>query len=148
MILFDLKCRRGHVFEAWFRDGASFKMQNDAGEIACPICADTRITKAPMAPRLSRGRGAARSRGRGLSDPPAGPAGELFRKCAELRRKIEENCDYVGERFPEEARKMHYGEAEKRSIYGEASEEEARALVDEGVEVYILPWMQRPHRDS
>jgi hypothetical protein len=148
MILFDLKCRRGHVFEAWFRDSASFKAQHDGGEIACPVCGATRVTKAPMAPRLSRGRASAKEDAPRLSGPAASPTGALYKKCAELHRQIEENCDYVGERFPEEARKMHYGEAKKRSIYGEASEEEARALVDEGVEVYILPWMQRAHRDS
>jgi hypothetical protein len=146
MILFDLRCHRGHLFEAWFRDSASFSAQQDAGEIACPICGEARVTKAPMAPRLSRGRASAKDSG--LIEPPAGSGGKLYKKYAKLRRQIEANCDYVGERFPEEARKMHYGEAETRSIYGEASEEEARALVDEGVEVYILPWRQRTHRDS
>jgi len=134
MILFELRCAGQHHFEAWFKDGAAYDAQAAAGEIACPVCGDCGVGKAPMAPRLVKGRGG------DAPDVQAG-AGEVRKALLALKKKVQENCDYVGERFPEEARKIHYGDSEARAIYGEASPEEARDLADEGVSVQRLPWV-------
>jgi len=141
MILFDLKCAKGHVFEGWFRDGAAFDAQAAAREITCPSCGSRNIAKAPMAPRIGKGAKAAKEA------PPetkavAAPPG-MMQALRELRRHVEANCDYVGERFAEEARRIHYGESDRRNIYGEASDEEARALDDEGIEFKRIPWVPR-----
>lgn len=133
MILFELRCDGQHHFEAWFKDGASYDSQVAAGEIACPICGDIRVGKAPMAPRLAKGRGSALDAREAL--------GEMRKVLVGLKKKVQETCDYVGDRFPEEARKIHYGDSEARDIYGEASPEEARDLEDEGVSVQRIPWV-------
>lgn len=150
MILFDLKCQDGHGFEAWFRDGATYDAQVAAGDIACPVCGDTGVVKAPMAPRISKGpRGdraePAQLRPEGGSEEARMPmvAGELKAQLEGLRRKIEENCDPVGDRFAEEARRIHYGEAPHRDIYGKATESEAAELAEEGVEFARVPWLNR-----
>lgn len=133
MILFELRCSAEHHFEAWFRDGATYDRQAAAGEISCPECGDTRIQKALMAPRLAKARGTA-------LDAQAA-AGELRKALVDLKRRVEANCHYVGTEFPEEARKIHYGDAEARPIYGEATAEEARDLEDEGVALARIPWV-------
>lgn len=134
MILFKLRCKAGHEFEAWFRDGATYDRQAARGQIACPDCGDTTIDKAPMAPRLARSAKEAA--------PPTPPSPERLRQMLqELRRQVESQCDYVGERFAEEARRIHKGEAPSRGIYGEATDEESRALDDEGIEVARIPWV-------
>ncbi|WP_029009176.1 DUF1178 family protein [Azospirillum halopraeferens] len=135
MILFQLKCTSDHRFEAWFRDGAAYDAQAAAGTIACPVCGDTAVTKAPMAPRIAKGRTAEEKR--------AAVAAEVVRQLGELRRTVEENCDYVGDRFAEEARRIHYGETQARGIYGEASGEEVSELREEGVSVAAIPWLPR-----
>jgi hypothetical protein len=132
MIVFDLKCKTGHVFEAWFPNSAAFSRQKAKRAIACPDCGNTSITKAPMAPNISTGKG--------RESAPVGDGADPTVLLAKLREHIESNCDYVGEKFPEEARKIHYGETPKRDIYGEASEDDARALNDEGIEFKRLPW--------
>ena len=136
MILYDLRCANDHLFEAWFRDSAAFETQAAAHEVVCPNCGDTDVVKAPMAPRIARQRGSGDRRG---SDDGR-EADEAGARFDELRQHVEENCDYVGERFAEEARKIHYGETESRGIYGEASSEEARDLSEEGVEFQRVPW--------
>jgi hypothetical protein len=133
MILFELRCAGEHHFEAWFRDGATYDRQAAGGEIICPVCGDTRVEKAPMAPRLAKGRGAA------LDAQEA--VGELRKALVGLKRQVQANCDYVGEKFPEEARKIHYGDAEARPIYGEATSEQAQELEEEGVAVARIPWV-------
>ncbi len=135
MILFDLKCARKHVFEAWFLDGAAYEAQRAAGEIACPACGDADVSKAPMAPRVHKGKG----RDGGESNS----AKDLHEALHELRRYVEKNSDHVGDRFPEEARKIHYGEVDKRNIHGEASEREAGELADEGISFSRRPWPSR-----
>jgi|SRR5579864_3191590 len=130
MILFTLRCAEGHEFEGWFRDGDAFDAQQQAGEISCPRCADSRVEKAVMAPAIARPRSA----------PPISPA-QMRAALVELRRQVEANCDYVGPRFAEEARKIHYGEVDPRGIYGEATVEESRELKDEGIEVGRIPWV-------
>ena len=136
MILFTLRCAKGHEFEGWFRDGDGFEAQRQGGEIACPECGDTAVEKAVMAPRLGRSR---------ESGPPISPA-QFRAALLEMRRQIEANCDYVGPRFAEEARRIHYGEIDPHGIYGEASEEETRELTDEGISFGRIPWI--PHTDS
>ena len=137
MILFALRCGRGHEFEGWFRDSEGFGAQQDAKEIACPDCGDTAVEKAVMAPRLGRSREA---------KPPARSMVEMRKALTEMRRQIETHCDYVGPRFAEEARRIHYGETESRGIYGEASREESRELVDEGISFGQIPWL--PYADG
>jgi hypothetical protein len=131
MIRFALRCAAGHEFEGWFRNGDGFEDQQKAGEIACPHCGDTGVEKALMAPAIGRSRD-----GR----PPISPA-QLRTALVELRRQVETNCDYVGERFAEEARRIHYGEVDAHGIYGEATNEESRELVDEGIQVGRIPWV-------
>lgn len=133
MILFELRCADGHHFEGWFKDGATYDDQAAAGEISCPLCGDCAIEKAPMAPRLVKARG-------GALDAQAA-AGELRKMLVDLKRKVEANCHYVGQDFPEEARKIHYGDAEARPIYGEATPEQAGELEEEGVAVAQIPWV-------
>ncbi len=150
MILFDLRCAEGHTFEAWFRNGDTYERQAKAGSIACPICGSHAVEKALMAPRIAKGRSRAEDAPKqemvqAAPPPPASPetakAAEMLRVLREARRLVEANCDYVGERFAEEARRIHYGEVEKHAIYGESSEEEARALAEEGIEFGRIPWV-------
>ncbi len=135
MILFDLKCTSDHVFEGWFHDGDAYEAQAAAGEIACPVCADRAVGKAPMAPRIGKRGGDGRE--------AQAEAATAIRALRELREKVEATSDYVGPRFPEEARRIHYGEIEQRNIYGEASDDEARELHDEGVKFARIPWLHR-----
>lgn len=148
MILYQLRCAKNHEFEAWFKGSAGFESQNRKGAVECPFCGSTKIAKAPMAPNVIGG-GVTGSR------DDAEPKGEATRAIADkvaeafgkLRRHVEENCDYVGDAFPEEARRIHYGEKKpKRGIYGEASPDDARRLDDEGIDVLPLPG--RPRRNS
>jgi hypothetical protein len=118
MILYDLQCSKGHVFEAWFKDSEAYEAQAARKAVVCPACGGRKVKKAPMAPRVARSRD---------GEPPAKPPGpphpeavKYMQMLGELRKKIEDNCDYVGPQFPEEARKIHYGETEARNIYGEA----------------------------
>ena len=131
MILFNLRCGSGHEFEAWFRDGDGFAAQQTAGEIACPHCGDAQVEKAVMAPRIGRSRG---------KTPAPSPA-QMRAALVELRRQVEANCDYVGERFAEEARRIHHGEADPHGIYGEATSEESKELAEEGISFGRIPWV-------
>ncbi len=131
MILFTLRCASGHEFEAWFRDGEGFEAQQQAGEIACPDCGVTQVEKALMAPHINRSR---------PKSPPVSPA-QMRAALVELRRQVEANCDYVGERFAEEARRIHYGEADPHAIYGEATKEESHELAEEGISFGRIPWI-------
>jgi hypothetical protein len=134
MILFKLRCGAGHEFEGWFRDGATYERQAQRGLIACPDCGDKGIEKAPMAPRVARAAAA--------EEKTAPPSPEQLRRMLQqVRKHVETHCDYVGERFAEEARRIHNGESEARGIYGEASEAESRALADDGIEVARIPWV-------
>lgn len=142
MILFDLKCGQGHVFEAWFKDGETYAAQRQAREISCPRCASTDIAKAPMAPRVQKSR--APDAGKIAERIPATEKQAAARRMlGELRRHIEDNCDNVGPDFAEEARKIHYGEVDPRGIYGEASEAESSELDEEGVPHQRIPWVER-----
>ena len=143
MIVYELRCDTGHSFEAWFRNSDAFDQQRAVEQVTCPVCASCEVSKAPMAPRIGK------SSSEKAQPPAAGqqPNPEQMRvvmsQIAELNKHIAETCDYVGKAFPEEARKIHYGEAEHREIYGEASPAEAVALREEGISVAAIPWVRR-----
>jgi hypothetical protein len=155
MIRYTLRCERDHTFESWFQDSAAYDSQAKRKLVSCPVCESVKVEKAIMAPRIVGKKG--RERAEPILAPAPAPAAEtpaptpgatplmmtqereLRAKLKELRDHIVKNADNVGEKFPNEARKMHYGEIEHRPIYGEASPEEAKSLIDEGVEVSPLP---------
>jgi len=152
MIRYSLACERRHVFEGWFQNSAAYDRQAARGLVACPQCGSAKIEKAIMAPALGR---TARKGAPAAAEAPAAPAPatdektpvamvspeerEVRAKLKELRDHLTKSSDYVGPNFPEEARKMHYGEIKHRSIYGEASTEDAKALHEEGIEFHPLP---------
>ena len=151
MIRYTLRCERDHAFESWFQSSSAYDSQVRRKLVTCPVCNSTKIDKAIMAPRIVSKKGRDNAAPAPATVAPAEtPATEstpllmaqereLRAKLKELRDHIVKNADNVGERFPNEARKMHYGDIEHRPIYGEASADEARALIDEGVEVSPLP---------
>jgi hypothetical protein len=161
MIRYALICDQGHDFESWFKNSATFDTQAARGLVTCPLCGSAKVEKAMMAPRLARGAKAVEGRvpasppGQALpvaAEEPKAPVAmmspqerELRGKLKELREHLVRNADYVGRKFPEEARRMHYGEIEHRSIYGEASPEEAKALHEEGIEFHPLPMLPDDH---
>lgn len=130
MIVFDLKCAdSGDVFEAWFGSNADFDEQSARGLVQCPCCGSSRVVKAPMAPRV-----------------PAKGASELSQlaKLAAAQAELLKSSDWVGERFAEEARAMHVGEVEPRPVHGQATAEQAKSLIDEGVPIAPLPFPVAP----
>jgi hypothetical protein len=161
MIKYALRCERDHEFESWFKNSAAYDSQRKRGLIACPACGSAKVEKAIMAPRLGRSESADAAPLPAAAAPPPAPSlpvpmpfappgkgtvaimspqeRELRKKLKELREHIVKNADYVGPRFPEQARKIHYGETEHRSIYGEASPEEAKELHEEGIAFHPLP---------
>ena len=130
MIVYNLQCVNRHEFEGWFATGAAFEDQAAAGLLTCPECGSVKIEKAPMAPALA---------GTKKTIIAAEERKKLRQFVAGMKKYVKENADYVGKAFPEEARKIHYGEAEERHIYGEASVEEAKELIEEGVDIAALP---------
>ena len=158
MIRYTLVCERQHDFESWFANSAAYDKQAKRGLVACPICGSSKVEKAIMAPRLARS-------DKRIDVPPAPPAApvraaadtpapvamvspqerELRSKLRELRDHLTKNAENVGRKFPDEARKMHYGEIEHRSIYGEASPQEAKDLHEEGIEFHPLPVLPDEH---
>jgi hypothetical protein len=149
MIRYNLRCDRGHAFESWFQSSSAYESQEKRKLVSCPACGSIKVERAIMAPQIA----SKKNRDNAAPSPAAAtevaaPAStplmmaqerELRAKLKELRDHIVKNADNVGERFPNEARKMHYGDIEHRPIYGEASPDEARSLIDEGVEVSPLP---------
>ncbi|MCC7016621.1 MAG: DUF1178 family protein [Rhodospirillales bacterium] len=149
MILYQLRCDKNHEFEAWFKGSAGFEAQNRRGEVECPFCGSAKVAKAPMAPNVVGGRSEVGGEGEAepqRSQDPRELANQVVDTFRKLRRHVEENCDYVGSAFPEEARRIHYGEKESRGIYGEATTDEAQRLDEEGIEVFRLP--RTPRRNS
>jgi len=136
MIKYQLTCDTDHEFEGWFRDSADYDAQSEAGLIECPNCGSDDVRKAMMAPAIARRTGSRRERVAGLKN-------DLMKAAERARDYVEKNFDYVGERFPEEARRIHYGETKERSIYGEATGKEAKELAAEGVRVGSLPGPQK-----
>ncbi len=143
MIAFDLKCAKGHVFEAWFASSAGYERDAKAGRVECPVCGSAEVEKAPMAPHIAAGRRAEDAAPAPAPDPIAERRAEAFRMVRELQSRIERDFDHVGDRFAEEARKIHHGEVEKRAIYGSATPEDSKALKDEGIEFGQIPWLPR-----
>ena len=147
MIRYTLRCDKDHSFESWFQNSAAYDSQVKRKLVSCPACGSTKVEKAIMAPRIVGKKGRSKAPVEAPAEAPASESTslmmaqerELRAKIKELRDHIVKNADNVGEKFPNEARAMHYGDKEHRPIYGEASPEEARALVDEGVEVSPLP---------
>ena len=134
MIVYNLICSAGHTFEGWFRDSASFDAQATEGALVCPECGDREVCKAIMAPAVKN----SITKAKGRSEIAPNPR-KVRQFLAGYRKFVEQNADYVGPRFPEEARKIHYGEAEERHIYGEATPGEAKELLEEGIEILPLP---------
>lgn len=139
MIVFDLICENDHTFEAWFKDSKTFERQRRKKAVACPICDSTKVEKALMAPNITT----SEAKDRAEHKQKTVMAGQMMKMLSEARKAVEENCDYVGPQFAEEARKIHHGEADKRDIYGEATKEEAEELREEGVEFAEVPWVPR-----
>ncbi|WP_012748591.1 DUF1178 family protein [Variovorax paradoxus] len=147
MKVLDLRCSHGHGFEGWFASNEAFETQLAAGLVECPVCADTRIVKLLSAPRLNLGNAKAPAEAAAASAAPSSapakaqapaeqsPEARWMRAVREVLAKTED----VGERFADEARRMHYGEAEERGIRGQATREQAEALLEEGIPVMALP---------
>ena len=135
MIVFDLKCAKDHVFEAWFKDNAGYERLAKARRVACVVCGDTKVRKAPMAPAVRASKPSVAEQ--------AAEASTMKKMLVQMRETVEKNCEPVGDRFAEEARKIHYGETEKRNIYGQSTPDEATALRDEGIEFGEIPWLPR-----
>ena len=147
MIRYALHCERGHQFEAWFGSSADYDRTAAAGENACPRCGSTAVEKSPMAPAVGGTKRSAPVAGQGATAPgekvtlaAPDPRQAAFRQALkEFRKKLTEGADYVGDRFAEEARKIHYDEVEPHGIYGEATPEEASGLAEEGIAFQPLP---------
>ena len=147
LIIYALQCSKGHAFEAWFASIAAYDEQAEAKKLVCPLCRSRKVVKAPMAPALS---GSSRestlpvpASTQAPAAPPQAVIPDELRKVRQfmtgLRKHIEQNAEYVGGKFPDEARKIHYGETEERPIYGETSLKEAAELVEEGIDIAPMP---------
>lgn len=134
MIRYDLVCENEHLFESWFRDSKSYHKQLEANEIVCPECNSSIISKSLMAPGIPKKTNT--KNGNVIANNSSSSINNAIRK---IRDEIKKNSEYVGDQFPEEARKIHYNEAEMRSIYGEASKKEITELVDEGIDIVQIP---------
>jgi hypothetical protein len=153
VIRYNLICEQRHEFESWFANSAAYDKQTKRGLVSCPLCGSSKVEKAIMAPRLAR-----TGKGGPIVAPVEAPAPaptpaeaptpvamispqerEFRKKLKELRDHLTSNAENVGKKFPEVARKMHYGEVEHRSIYGEASPQDAKELHEEGIEFHPLP---------
>jgi hypothetical protein len=146
MIHYQLRCGQQHQFDGWFRDSESFDKQAGLRLIACPECGGTDVERALMAPAVSKGAQVP------APVPPQTRPGQaavapipakMLAMLQKIRAAVEEHCDYVGPAFADEVRRMHEGEAEQRPVYGEASDEQAERLVDEGIDIARIPWVPR-----
>jgi hypothetical protein len=165
MILYRLRCSKGHEFDSWFKDSKTYERQEKKSLVGCAVCGDAKVARALMAPRLgtkgNRKTAAVTQAVTPVDVPAAAPPPEvqqaqqqmaaiarqmpkeLREALVKVRSEIEKNCEHVGDKFAEEARKIHYGESDKRGIYGETSDKEAEELADEGIEFGRLPWVPR-----
>lgn len=159
MIVYDLKCGKGHVFEVWFGSSSDYDQQKKKGLLECPYCGDRSVEKALMAPNVGlksnqkpeqpparSGEKQAAGHWAGSSEPPPEAVKEMLARLAEAQRQIEDTFDYVGDEFAEEARKIHFGETKERPIYGEVNLQEAKELQEEGIDVLPLPFPSRRKR--
>ncbi len=151
MIHYDLRCGAGHDFDSWFKDSEAFTAQSKAGFVECPVCGSKDVSKRLMAPAIPK-KGRTRVQEAPVQPPapavaeapPAPPPpmpAQMVAFLQRMRSEIEKRADYVGRDFTEEARKIHRGESERTAIYGEASDADAEALRDEGIEVARIPWV-------
>jgi hypothetical protein len=161
MILYRLRCSQGHEFDSWFKDSKTYERQEKKSLVGCAVCGDAKVTRALMAPRLGTKGNKKATAVTPVEAPPAAPPPEvqqaqqqmaaltrqmpkeLREALVKARSEIEKNCEHVGAKFAEEARKIHYGESDKRGIYGETSDKEAEELAEEGIEFGRLPWVPR-----
>ena len=159
MILYRLRCSQGHEFDSWFKDSKTYERQEKKSLVGCAVCGDAKVTRALMAPRLGTKGNKKATAVMPVEAPPVAPPPEvqqaqqqmaaiarqmpkeLREALVKVRTEIEKNCEHVGENFAEEARKIHYGESDKRGIYGETSDKEAEELAEEGIEFGRLPWI-------
>jgi hypothetical protein len=157
MIRYTLACPDAHTFEAWFSNSAAFEKQQSGGLLVCPVCGSTAIDRALMAPSVSTSRSResrpAESRQdagesvrvANVPEKSAPETQEVVAALRKLRQHLTQNAENVGNRFAEEARRIHYEESEKRSIYGEATREDAKGLAEEGIEFHPLPPLPEDH---
>ena len=158
MILYRLRCSKGHEFESWFKDSKTYERQEKKSLIGCAVCGDAKVARAIMAPRIGKaGKQDAEAPVESAPVPAPSPSPEQQQMAAlarhmpkelrealqKVRAEVEKNCEPVGDNFAEEARRIHYGESDKRGIYGQTSDEEAEALAEEGIEFGRLPWIPR-----
>ncbi len=136
MISYTLKCEHGHTFDSWFQSAEAFDKLLSAGMVTCSVCGTLGVEKAVMAPRVRPARNTAKP----AAGPLSAPASPAEQALAEMRKMVEENSEDVGEKFADEARKIHDGDAPERSIIGQAKPEEAKALVEDGIPIAPLPW--------
>lgn len=158
MIHYTVRCGHAHEFDGWYKDSAAFDRLAKRGLVECPICGDTKVERALMAPAVAT-REAAPAPAAAPTPPPEGPAAprpvppmamtggpipdQMRAMLQRMRAEVEKSCDYVGPTFADEARKIHRGEAERRSIYGETTPEQAETLNEEGIEFSRIPWVPR-----
>lgn len=135
MISYNLNCSAGHEFEGWFKDIAAYDAQEKSGALSCPVCGDTKIGKAIMAPAVK----GSVTKAKGKSETTPEQRAQMRQFIAGYRKFVQDNSEYVGKEFPEEARKIHYGETEERPIYGESTIAEAKELIEEGVKIAPMP---------
>lgn len=162
MILYRLRCSKGHEFDSWFKDSKTYERQEKKSLIGCAVCGDSKVERALMAPNLGTKGNKKTGVSTNVPAPVATPPGpdqqqaqqqmaalaqampkELREALLKVRAEVEKNCEHVGDRFADEARKIHYGESDKRGIYGETTEKEAEELAEEGIEFGRLPWIPR-----
>jgi len=136
MIKFALKCECGHRFDSWFRDNNAYEALKLASQLSCPACGKSTVAKAPMAPGIPS------KKSRELTEKGNDIHSRLREAVVNMQTVIQDTCDDVGESFAEEARKIHYGEAPKRGIYGKTTDEEAESLEEEDIEFVRLPWVK------
>ncbi|MEQ8749062.1 MAG: DUF1178 family protein [Amphiplicatus sp.] len=137
MMKYQLRCDAEHQFEGWFRSSGDYDAQAEAGLLSCPVCGTDAVQKAIMAPAIAKGDAGRAERLNGIRQ-------SVTEAAARARADVEKNFDYVGDKFPDEARRIHYGETDQRRIYGEATGEEVKELVQEGVEIAPLPASPKP----
>ncbi len=162
MIHYDLRCDAGHAFDGWFRSSDAFDQQAASGLLDCPVCGSPGVSRAMMAPRLSRGASAPAASGPSTPAAPTAPAvaapvqaaavgkgapppmpDQVRAVLQRIRAEVEQTCDYVGQHFAQTARAMHAGDTPPRPIYGETTPDQAEALAEDGIEVSRIPWVPR-----
>ena len=157
MILYRLRCSKGHEFESWFKDSKTYERQEKKSVIGCAVCGDSKVKRAIMSPRIGKkGKAEIEAPVETATAPAPVPAAaqqmaalarqmprELREALLKVRAEVEKNCEHVGDKFADEARKIHHGETEARGIYGEATDAEHEELLEEGIDVARIPWVNR-----